>query len=198
MRHIFLDIETTGLTPRVHRVVCICSKAGGEERTFMDRDEKKMLEEFTGTILEGDEIVGYNIDFDMGFLIFRSLKHGIDPRGLLGHTRIDLMRKIVTLTGEKRVSLRKMAACFGLDYGRANGALVPGQWEAGEYGPIREHCLSDVRLTEQLFEKLKPLIIELATDPQKSYMRRLGILFDGNTTKDEASRLIDSKRREKR
>ncbi|MQY68659.1 MAG: hypothetical protein GH150_04680 [Hadesarchaea archaeon] len=195
MRYIFLDCETTGLSPLAHRVVCIGTKVGTEEHVLMDKDEKKMLEEFINTIAEGDVLVGYNTPFDVGFLVLRSLKHGVDPRKLLGRTQIDLMQKVRGLTREKYVSLREVAVCFGLNYGKANGASVPELWETGEHGPIREHCLSDVRVTEQLFEKLKPLVVELATDPQKSYMRRLGVLFDKKTTKDEASRLIDESKK---
>ncbi len=190
-----MDCETTGLSPLAHRVVCIGTKVGTEEHVLMDKDEKKMLEEFKKTIAEGDVLVGYNIGFDVGFLILRSLKHGVGVGELLGHAQVDLMQKIRGLTREKYVSLRKVALCFGLDYGKTDGASVPELWETGEHEPIREHCLSDVRLTEQLFEKLKPLVIELATDRQKNYMRRLGVLFDEKTTKDEASRLIDESKK---
>ena len=195
MRYIFLDCETTGLSPLAHRVVCIGTKVGEEKCVLMGKDEKEMLEGFINTIAEGDVLVGYNVGFDMGFLILRSLKHGVDPRKLLSCARVDLMEKITELTRGKYVSLRKVATYFGLDYGKANGTLIPELWEAGEYKPIMEHCLSDVRLTEQLFEKLKPLVVELATDRQKNYMRRLGVLFDEKTTKDEASRLIDESKK---
>lgn len=196
MRHVFLDVETTGLSALVHRVVCIGSKAGGEERALMNRDERRMLEDFLGAISEGDVLVGYNINFDVGFLVLRSLKYEIDPKKLLGRTLIDLMGKIAELMRwEKYVSLRQICAYFGLGGGGTDGALVPGLWEAGEYDQIREHCLSDVRLTEQLFEKLKPLVFELATDRQKDYMRRLGIPFGEDTTKTEASGLIDEFKR---
>lgn len=197
MRYVFLDVETTGLSPLVHRVVCIGSKASGEERVLVDKDEKKMLGEFLDTIAEGDVLVGYNIGFDVGFLILRSLKHGVGFGKLLGRTQIDLMGKIAGLM-KGYVSLREIATYFGLDYGRADGTLVPELWEAGEHESIKEHCLSDVRLTEQLFERLKLLVIELATDPQRDYMRSLGISFNESTTKVEASKLIDeSKKRRK-
>ena len=57
MRHVFLDVETTGLSPLVHRVVCVGTKVGTEECILIGRDEKKILEEFKNTIAEGDVLV---------------------------------------------------------------------------------------------------------------------------------------------
>lgn len=196
MRHVFLDIETTGLSPLVHRVVCVGLKyKGDEEAIFLqDRNEKKMLTDLTEVIREWDVLIGYNLGFDVGFTVMRCLRHGVSPGWVHRVPRIDLMEKIRELTGS-RVTLRRAASFFGLGGSKGDGADVPDMWEGGFLEEIREHCLSDVELTERLFEKLKPVAVELATVPQREYMRDLKVPFDESTTKAEASELLGRARR---
>ena len=193
LRYVFLDTETTGLSPLVHRIVCIGHVVGDKEHVFMDRDEKKVLTIFLDLISVDDVLVGYNLRFDVGFLTLRCIKHKIDPKKLLGCTQIDLMEKVkMYIGGRYAPPLEKVALFLELNQEETvGGESVPELWDAGEYEPIKRHCLSDVRLAKQIFERLKQLLFEPATQSQKDYMRSLGIAFDENTTKAEASRLID-------
>lgn len=215
MRHVFLDIETTGLSPLVHRIVCVGVKlksdiilrdeqgplligpdgVGQSDIVLLqDRDEAKMLADFVGLIDEQDTLVGYNLGFDIGFVVLRCLKYRISPGWVHRVPRIDLMERICALTGS-RVPLRRAASFFGLGEPRGDGADVPDMWEGGFLGDIKEHCLSDVELTERLFEKLRPVAVELATAPQREYMRDLGVPFDESTTKAEAIDLLNKAKR---
>jgi len=194
MRHVFTDIETTGLYPFVHRIVCIGWACEGKKRTIVDRDERGMLQQFLDFLQPGDTLVGYNFDFDYGFLVLRCLKHGVNPQKLIFCERIDLMKPIKALIEAKGVSLQTLADFFGFEYEKTSGKKIPEFWENGDYEAIKRHCLSDVGLAAQLFERLKPLLFEPATEKQKRYLLDLGVKFDETLTKSEASRLIDEAR----
>jgi len=190
MRCVFIDVETTGLYPIVHRIVCIGYSCEGEKRAIIDRDERGMLQQFLEILQFGDALVGFRLGFDYGFLVLRCLKHGLNPQKLISCERIDLQEPVRHLT-EGRVSLQALADYFKLEYEKTSGKEIPEQWEAGDHEAIKRHCLTDVELTVQLFEHLKPLLFEPATAKQRDYMRSLGIEFKEDITKAEASKLID-------
>jgi len=125
MRHVFTDIETTGLYPFVHRIVCIGWACEGKKRTVVDRDERGMLQQFLDFLQPGDTLVGYNFDFDYGFLVLRCLKHGVNPQKLISCERIDLMKPIKTLIEAKGVSLQSLADFFGFEYEKTSGKKNP-------------------------------------------------------------------------
>lgn len=187
----FLDVETTGLYPIVHRVVCIVCMRGEEKVAIVDRDERRMLQQFLGFLSPDDMVVGFNLDFDYGFLVLRCLKHGLTPKKLISCERIDLLKPVKEMLVGKRVSLQALADYFKLKYEKTSGREIPELWEAEDYESIKKHCLIDVELTAQLFDRLKPLLFEPATARQKDYMRSLGVSFSEDVTKAEASRLID-------
>ncbi len=190
MRHVFLDIETTGLYPIVHRIVCIGCMREAEKVAIIDQDERGMLQQFLEFLQPDDTMVGFNLDFDYGFLVLRCLKHGLNPLRLISCERIDLLRHVKNLLLGKRVSLQALADYFKIKHEKTSGVEIPELWEAGNHKAIKKHCLIDVELTAQLFERLKPLLLEPATAKQKEYMRSLGITFSEDITKAEASKLI--------
>ena len=191
MANVFIDTETSGLYPIVHRVVCIGYMREGEEAAIVDRDERRMLQQFMGSLRPDDVVVGFNLDFDYGFLVLRCLKHGLDPLRLVSCERVDLLKPINSLLQGKRVSLQALADYFKIEHEKTSGKLIPELWEAGEHEAIKRHCLDDVRLTARLFDRLKPLLFEPATARQKGYMRSLGVEFGEGVTKAEASKLIE-------
>lgn len=191
MRHVFTDIETTGLYPIVHRIVCIGFACEGEKHVIIDRDERGILRQFLELLRPDDTLVGFKLGFDYGFLVLRCLKHGLNPQKLISCERIDLLKPVKELLEGKWVSLQNLADYFELKYEKTSGKKIPELWEAGDHEAIEKHCLIDVELTAQLFDRLKPLLFEPATTKQKDYMRSLSIAFSEDITKAEASRLID-------
>lgn len=189
--YVFLDIETIGLYPIVHRVVCIGYARGADIGAIIDRDERKMLEQFLDWLRPDDTVVGFNLGFDYGFLVLRSLKHDLNPMRLISCEQIDLMDPVVDLLKGKRVGLQDLSDFFGIKYEPTSGKLIPEQWEAGDHEAIKKHCLGDVRLAVQLFKRLKPILFEPATAKQLAYLRSLRVKFEEGITKVEASRLID-------
>jgi DNA polymerase III epsilon subunit-like protein len=195
MADLYLDCETTGLYAIVHRIICIGAMREGKIEYFIDRDEKKMLENFLAFLSVDDGLVGFNIGFDYGFLVLRCLKHKLNPSRLIARPRIDLMDIVVRLLNGSKVSLQTLADFFRITYNPVSGKFAPEMWEAGDLDAIRHHCLSDIMLTSELHERLDSLLKVPATPAQLEYLRNLGIGVKEGLTKSEASKIIDGARR---
>jgi DNA polymerase elongation subunit (family B) len=90
------DLSTEGLEPLKSRIIGITCKDNTGERIFAKRQERELLVEFWEHITNGNytQIVGYNSDdFDLPFLIIRSLKYGVKMCQIIRNS-IDL-RKLV-------------------------------------------------------------------------------------------------------
>jgi len=167
---VILDIETTGLDPFTDRIVAIGVKRGGDVRIFTDEEESKILRDFYDYILDEKDplrtqvLVGYNIqNFDIPFITARTLKWGyLVEAGLLRRIyRADLMAIVTRYlnTKNRNLSLRAVAEFFDIEINDdISGADVPRLWEERNFGPIIQHCLSDLSVTGQVFERLRYLV----------------------------------------
>lgn len=167
---VILDIETTGLDPFTDRIVAIGVKRGRDVRIFTDEEESKILRDFYDYILDEKDplrtqvLVGYNIqNFDIPFITARTLKWGyLVEAGLLRRIyRADLMAIVTRYlnTKNRNLSLRAVAEFFDIEINDdISGADVPRLWEERNFGPIIQHCLSDLSVTGQIFERLRYLV----------------------------------------
>ncbi len=167
---VILDIETTGLDPFTDRIVAIGVKRGRDVRIFTDEEESKILRDFYDYILDEKDplrtqvLVGYNIqNFDIPFITARTLKWGyLVEAGLLRRIyRADLMAIVTRYlnTKNRNLSLRAVAEFFDIEINDdISGADVPRLWEERNFGPIIQHCLSDLSVTGQVFKKLRYLV----------------------------------------
>ncbi len=167
---VILDIETTGLDPFTDRIVAIGVKRGRDVRIFTDEEESKILRDFYDYILDEKDplrtqvLVGYNIqNFDIPFITARTLKWGyLVEAGLLRRIyRADLMTIVTRYlnTKNRNLSLRAVAEFFDIEINDdISGADVPRLWEERNFGPIIQHCLSDLSVTGQIFERLRYLV----------------------------------------
>ena len=130
-----------------------------------EQDESDALRTFWAHVYRDDErfvrpIVGFNHrSFDLPVLLARSILLGIKAPALnldryrTPHT--DVMDKLTWFGAIPARSLKWYAKRFGLTVedeisGKDIGALVAsGEWEA-----VASHCLSDVRLTKALAERV--------------------------------------------
>src|SRR3989338_10778379 len=106
MPNFYLDIETTGLNPKIDKIITIqfqrLDKNTAEslgELTILkewESSEKHIIEEFIRLTGINDEHpfsfvpVGFNLSFEHNFLRQRSFQHGIILRDILGKPFIDL------------------------------------------------------------------------------------------------------------
>ncbi|RLI70187.1 hypothetical protein DRO97_11100, partial [Archaeoglobales archaeon] len=161
---VFLDIETTGLSPLEHEIVAIGIKivednigsvdlqsSGRYESTTVltreDFSEEELISAALGYLTMGDIcIIGYNITgFDIPFLTARALfnNHATRTLSLLRQQyRIDLMHVVTRylLTNNRHVKLKDIAQFLGIDTGenQITGKDIPNLYEKGEFEKIEE------------------------------------------------------------
>lgn len=105
-------------------------------------------------------LVGFNnIPFDNAVL--RATRGWGDPDDPKCY---DLLREIWAAAGNGPTFTPATHAGYGLDamceknFGTrktGNGALAPIAWQLGNFGEVIDYCLNDVRLTKQLFDKVR-------------------------------------------
>lgn len=148
MRRITFDIETEGdFRNQADKdalqvtVVGIHDSETGEYRAFL-RDELKDL----WPILErADILVGYNSDhFDIPIL------DKYYAGDLTKIKSVDLMKEVKNVLG-RRLRLDNLAQAT-LGRGKSgNGLEAIAWWKEGKFDKVREYCLDDVRLTNELY-----------------------------------------------
>ncbi len=103
--------------------------------------------------------------FDVPFLTTRLLKHGLNPRVFLAKTCLDLNEVVkrhlrLTFTYLDHVceffNIERRNVLMGLDVPFLYVKAMEGDRSA--LRRIREHCIDDLRVTRELFLRLKPLL----------------------------------------
>ncbi len=123
-------------------------------------NEPNILHRLVEMIKSEDEIVGHNIlGFDAPFIYHRCMKYGSKPP-LQFHTKHhemlhDTMLMFDPFRWKQFYSLKDMAAFFDIPKNNdTTGGDVFDLYQKGEFDKIREHCLDDVRVTKQVYERL--------------------------------------------
>lgn len=161
-------LDKAALSPRTGRVVCVgigirklddAKMAWWEFAAFLDEvnEEEKLLRIIDDTL--ADNIHGHLITFDgrrfdLPFMAARAMKHGMALRYKwpLGYhpLHIDLFELLGKEGGLD-------AWAMGL-LGRSKttaGSEIAGMVEGERWNEIREHCLEDIRMTAELFDRLE-------------------------------------------
>jgi DNA polymerase elongation subunit (family B) len=99
MRKCIIDIETEDLDPTVGRIVCIGVKDVDTEKTvvfFDEESEENMLKNFLEYFHKKmfDEIIGFNVMFDIRFIFSKCLKYNLPANGLFKSRYTDLMHVV--------------------------------------------------------------------------------------------------------
>lgn len=154
MTEIVFDISSEGLEPIQHRIIGISVKTALEERIFTSRNEKHLLEMFWAYLKnkQFDKLIGFNSDnFDVPFLIVRSIKHKI-PILNIRDKSIDL-RKILFGDQHRKGTLTDFQHLLGIEivengYAKMHMSLM---WERDNMHNLKECLLNDVRITWKLY-----------------------------------------------
>ena len=186
---IFLDIETTGLSPLESEIVAVgIKKSNGEAEVYSRKEhsEKDLLAKAFLTLSDlAYCLIGYNIyGFDLPFLTARAIHHdfvGNWLQSVRNVYRIDLIHVVThyLLTSNKHIKLAEVAQFLGINTGQdeVSGKDIPELYEKEEFDKIEQHCLRDLEITYQLFEKLKPLCVH---NLKRRYRLDCAILFEGS------------------
>ena len=164
---VVLDVETTGLKPRHHRITeiaIICVNADGENLTWStlvnpERGIPRQVARLTGidnqmvagaprfasiaqTVLEliGDRlIVGHNVDFDIGFLNAELARCG-RPK-IINQSLDTLALADALLTGLRKLALIDVARHLGVEHTRSHRAVADAEATLGVLAKLRAIAL---------------------------------------------------------
>lgn len=148
-RMLAVDIETTGLDPRVDDVTCACAfdPDGGVARAFVfGRDGAAAREEFLALLDGAPRLCAFNgARFDLPFLA---------RRWGLGAARVGAwVRKLVDpfeaskLALARTFSLDRLLAANGLAGKTGSGLHAVALARAGRWDELAEYCMHDTRMT---------------------------------------------------
>jgi uncharacterized protein YprB with RNaseH-like and TPR domain len=169
-RTVVLDLESSSLEADAGIIVGagLMSLAGRTEyfEARKTSQEKTLLLSLLERLEKYDIIVTWaGNGFDIPFLTTRLLKHGLDPRVFLSKNLLDLNEVVkrnlrLTFTYLDHVcdffDIERKDLLTGLDVPFLYVKAMEGDRFALKR--IRQHCLDDLRVTREIFLKLKPLL----------------------------------------
>jgi len=129
-------------------------------------DEKALLSKLLKRLESIDIIVTWSgRGFDIPYLTTRLLKHSMDPRSVLSKLHLDLNEVVRSRLRLTFSYLDHVCDFFGIKRDRGPmGLEVPHlfvkalEGDEASMKKIRDHCLDDLRVTREVFLKLKPLL----------------------------------------
>jgi uncharacterized protein YprB with RNaseH-like and TPR domain len=155
-----IDIETNAFSPFQGRIICIGVKDVETEEfiCFQDEHEESMLVQFLGYFNKKKflEIIGYNLPFDIRFLLGRFLHFKLPASSVYRAEHTDLMR---ILRGYRGFVKYDRAGTLD-EWGRlltGEGKLqldesVPSLYRKGEIDLIKKYNQRDVELTYKIYK----------------------------------------------
>jgi len=155
------DVETTAINPLDDggRLTCICAITSNNRRFICcHKEEKIIVRKFNEFLAEVNpsRIFGFNVAFDLRWVLLASAKHQIKPPFDLRSRTIDL-RKILSfgMNGCKG-TLNDYSSYFGLGKKLENdGASAVKLWKQGKLKQLKAYCMQDVLLTHKIMLKMR-------------------------------------------
>lgn len=158
-----LDIETESLDPKEGRIICIGIKDIDSDKSivFHHEDEKQLLKDFLEYFhYKGfDEIIGYNILFDIRFIFGKCLKYGLTSNSFFSTKHTDLMHIMKSVkpvwSMNKPGTLNEWSEFL---FGAGKFPLsesVKEKFEKGKISEIIEYNKRDVELTCLLWKRIQ-------------------------------------------
>ena len=155
-----VDVETTGLDPLAAdaRLTVIGALASPDESwLFCDDNEATMLRQFFTLLAQRQprRLYGFNIAFDLRWLLVRSLKHHLRPPFDVRDRAVDLQRILACGQFGAKGTLADYAACLGLGAKReANGSVAITLWQQQDVARLLDYCYGDLCLTYTLAHRM--------------------------------------------
>ena len=169
MRFAALDIETTGLEASYGRLLCACFKFTDEEKVHTIvarryRNEAAALRKIAALYDKLDVVLTWNGKlFDVPYLNARLMHHGMLPLPANKmHKDVMYEARKLRLRGSRLENVSKDFRTKTHKYDvPAWRWVLAAEGDASAHHEIATHCANDVLLTEEMFNRLKPLIVRI-------------------------------------
>lgn len=160
-------LAETGLDGTFGRIFCVSYAINDDMiHCICDEDERKILENFWEAAKDIDLFIGFNVmDFDLKYLIQRSVIHGMKPKTKvrLSFARYrsepiyDIMHEWNQWGQNRGVSLDTLARAMGFQTPKSkmDGSEVYYYYKKGKYKEICAYCNADVEVTRKIYKKMQ-------------------------------------------
>lgn len=150
------------LNPIDSKIIAIGVRHSGKNKIFMG-EEKEILASFWSewkSIREetpGVRVVGFNlIDFDIPFLVTRSIIHKIIIVPFMIKQLVDLRDKISAYRwGNVKGKLKDYALFMGMEIKEVNGSNMADLFRRNDVDLIKEYLTHDLVITDTLYHRCK-------------------------------------------
>lgn len=158
-------VKTLSVNPLYCRICALGVIAGDAIPRAMliedDEEERKALAEFWRLFQVHRQVVGYNVlAFDLRVILVRSIILGVPVPRIVDRRKFgsrDVLDLMIELFPDGRpMGMKAAAKCLGIrvadDHG--NGSQVYQLYKAGDWAAIEKYLFGDLRITEELYQKL--------------------------------------------
>lgn len=155
-------IKKLSLSAATAKILCLAYALDDAPVTILHSDEKEIIQSFWKLAPDVNLFVGHNLlDFDLKFIVQRSIIHQIRPTRELPFNRFrntpiyDTMQEW-SKWGREHVSLDTLAKALGIPSPKQNldGSKVYPYYRAGRLAEIYEYCKRDVDTVRRVYRRL--------------------------------------------
>jgi 3'-5' exonuclease len=133
-----------------------------QEQCFAGSVESPLLRDFWAELRPNDFLVGHNLlAFDLPYIQARSAVNKVKPSRSFDLRRysaaavFDTMQVWANWDRQRYPKLELLAAVLGLESKSGAGDQVAKWYEENDWDRIKEYCLQDVRLTRDIYRRMK-------------------------------------------
>jgi len=168
VRFAAMDIECTSLDASYGRLICVCFKFFDEDEVRSRsirwvRQEPALLDWVVQQYSQVGVLVTHNgRAFDFAYINARLMQHGMPPLEPIKHVDLLYQAKKLRTRGS---SLDATAKDLKFKYQKyevpAWRWVLAAEGDKESIAEIVKHCEQDVRMTQEEFERLEPLIVRI-------------------------------------
>ena len=177
-RKCILDIETTDFIPwNDSRIICIGIRDTNSHAIpvfYHDHEETlilRFLQYFNRKQFQ--EIIGYNVPYDIRFIFSRCLKYQIPAPEFLNAVNTDIMKILKWLNGgynyNKPGTLNQWASYLLGEQKLYNNRQIPQLYLDGKIREIIEYNRKDVELTYKLWQRIQQVFGDVDNGKKQIY-----------------------------
>lgn len=164
-RKCVLDIETEALHPVDGGIICIgiMDVDTGKILVFYDTDEEQMLRDFVDYFSKKgfQEIIGYNVLFDIRYIFARLLKYNINSLGMFRVIFTDLMsimKSVRSIWSMNRPGTLQEWSAFLFGEGKLVITSVADLYQQGLIDRLLAYNKRDVEITYCLWKRITEVL----------------------------------------